>query len=266
MKDKIIDQLFDLLPHIVTILIILIVGKIVMKLTLKIMSKGLQKSKIEVTAHSFLLSMTKTILQIFFIIILLSSLGIPMASIIAAIGAAGLAIGLALQSSLSNVAGGFIILFSKPFKKGDFVEVGGTQGVVDAISILYTRLVTGDNKVIYIPNGQMSSATIINYNELGTRRLDLVFSIGYDDDFNKSVKIITDVVESNELALKSPAPLVRMISHNASSIDIACRVWVVADEYWTLNFALLETVKSKFDENGISIPYPQMDVHVVQTK
>lgn len=266
MKDKLLDLAFDFLPLLASVIIILLVGKIVSVITLKIMSKGLKKSKIDETAHGFITSLVKILLQIFTLIIVLSCLGIPMDSIITVIGSCGLAIGLALQNSLSNVAGGFIILFSKPIKKGDFVEVNGCSGTVDGISILYSRLITPDNKTIYIPNGQMSNASIINFNENGTRRLDMVFSISYDNDYKKAIEIITDIINKNELALKDPEPTIRMTSHNASSIDIAAKIWVLADDYWTLNFELLETVKTEFDKNNISIPYPQLDVHVHNNK
>lgn len=266
MKEKLIDMVLSILPTIAAVIIIYIVGRIVMKITLKIMSRGLEKSHLDQTAHSFILSIVKTVFQVFIVIIILSCIGIPMTSIVTVIGSCGLAIGLALQNSLSNVAGGFIILFSKPFKKGDYVEVSGTQGTVDSISILYTKLITVDNRSVYIPNGQMSNATLINYNEQGTRRLDLVFSISYDNDYHKAIEIISDIISKNEIALKDPEPLVRMVSHSASSIDIAAKVWVLADDYWTLNFELLETIKTEFDKNNISIPYQQLDIHVTSNK
>ena len=184
-----------------------------------------------------------------------------MTSIIAIIGAAGLAVGLALQSSLSNLAGGFIILFSKPFQVGDYVEYGGVSGTVSAISILYTRLLTIDNKAIYIPNGQISNSTLVNYTEEPKRRLDLVFSISYDDDFKKAKKILAEIISSKPTALNEPdPPAIRVTEHAASSINIIVKIWVKSEDYWNLYYDLHEEVKTRFDEEGISIPYNQLDV------
>lgn len=263
MLERILGWAEKLLPTLISAVIILIAGAIFTKIALRIMSKGLKNSKIEPTAHSFLLSLVKTILYLFVFIIFLSALNVPMTSIIAAVSAAGLAIGLALQNSLSNIAGGFIILFSKPFKKGDFVEIGSDIGTVDEISILYTRLLTTDNKAIHIPNGNITATSVTNYSEEELRRLDLNFSIDYNDDYKKAIELILDYVNNHPLVLNSPEkPLVRMFSHDASSVNIVSRVWVKNENYFALKFDMLEGIKDSFDKNNITIPYNQLDVRI----
>lgn len=265
MLERILNWIEGLLPTIITALVLLIAGMILTKVALKIMTKGLKKSRIEPTAHGFLISLVKTILYLFVFIIVLSALNVPMTSIIAAVSAAGLAIGLALQNSLSNIAGGFIILFSKPFKKGDFVQIGADSGTVDEISILYTRLLTGDNKAVHIPNGNITSTSVTNFSEEELRRLDLVFTISYNDDYKKAIELIKGEINSNSMSLDKPeAPLVRMMSHDASAISITARVWVKNSNYSDLKYDLLENVKDSFDKNGISIPFNQLDVHINQ--
>lgn len=263
MLERFLKWIEVLAPTFLAALIILAAGTIFTKITIKIMTKGLKKSKIEPTAHGFLISLVKTILYMFVFIIFLSVLKVPMTSIIAAVSAAGLAIGLALQNSLSNIAGGFIILFAKPFKKGDFVEIGSDIGKVDEISILYTRLLTSDNKAVHIPNGNITSTSVTNYSEENLRRLDLNFSIGYDDDYKKAISLILDFINNHPLSLKKPdEPLVRMTSHDASAINIVSRVWVKNENYHELRFDMLEGIKDAFDKNGISIPYNQLDVRI----
>lgn len=263
MLKRFLEWLEALAPTIISALIILIAGTIVTKIALKILTKGLKNSKIEPTAHGFLISLVKTILYLFVFIIFLSALNVPMTSIIAAVSAAGLAIGLALQSSLSNIAGGFIILFSKPFKKGDYVEINGDAGTVDEISILYTKLLTIDNKAVHIPNGNITSTSITNYSEEDLRRLDLNFTISYDDDYRKAIKVITDFIDNHPLTLRAPEePLVRMMSHDASAITIVSRVWIKNEYYHKMKFDMMEGIKDKFDENGITIPYNQLDVRI----
>lgn len=263
MIEKFLGWLEHLLPSLLAAVLILIFGMLFTKIAIKLMSKGLNRSKIDPTAHSFFVSLIKTTLYVFIAIICLSALNVPMSSIIAAVGAAGLAIGLALQNCLSNLAGGFIILFSRPFKVGDYVEISGESGTVDEISILYTKLLTIDNKAIHIPNGQITSSTIRNYTEEQIRRLDLFFTISYSADYRKAIAIIREIAENNPLVLDAPEPpMVRMFAHENSAIKLTARLWVAADDYWTLNFDMLEAVKDAFDSNGIEIPFNQLDVHV----
>jgi small conductance mechanosensitive channel len=189
-----------------------------------------------------------------------------MSSIVAALGTAGLAIGLAMRDSLSNVAGGFIIMFNRPFRAGDFVEINGKEGTVCQITILYTKLNTIDNKAIMIPNGKVASATITNFTQEELRRLELTFDISYFADFRKAENIIAEVVSKNPLALSVPnapdEPYIRLSEHSASSIKLLLRVWVKSENYWELRFGLLAEVKDAFDSAGIEIPYKQVDVHI----
>lgn len=262
MWKKTVDYLWSILPHIAGAIIIYIVGVLLTKLILKLMSKALNKSKLDVTVHSFVKSLVKTVLYTVIIVSILTVLGVPTASLVTIIGAAGLAVGLALQNSISNLAGGFIILFSKPFKVDDFIEVGSISGKVVNITILNTKLLTLDNKAIYIPNGQISSSTLTNYNEQENRRVDLTFSISYDNDFKKAKEILRQVVEKNPLSLSDPEPLIRVANHAASAIEIIVKVWVKSENYWDLYYDLNEEVKTAFDENEISIPYNQLDVMI----
>lgn len=243
-------------------LIIMLIGVVVSKLVVRIMSRGLEKSRIDPTAHGFFKSLTNTVLYIFVLVIALSVLGVPMTSIIAVIGAAGLAIGLALQNSLSNIAGGFIILFSKPFKVGDFIETNDISGTVDSINILYTRLLTPDKKSVYVPNGNITSATIVNYTDEPIRRLDMMFKVSYDCDYRKAISIIERIIDDHPLALDDPGPFVRMVDMNEGFLKISARAWVDSGDYWTLNFDMQELVKDAFSSAGISIPYNKLDVNI----
>ncbi len=262
MFDNFVVQFQNKLPTIIFAVIFFIVGIIISKLCIKLMSRGLSKSKLDPTYHSFLKSLVKVVLYTIIIVIVLSKLDVPTSSIVAVIGAAGLAVGLSLQNSLSNLAGGFIILFSKPFKVGDYIEAENISGTVHAISILYTRLITIDNKVIYIPNGKISSAVLTNYNGEKIRRLDLIFSISYNNDFRQAKNIILDVINKNPLSILEPAPIARVTEHGANSLKIDAKVWVLADDYWSLRYDILEDIKLRFDEEGIQIPFSQLDVNL----
>ena len=245
-------------------IIMLVIGLILVKLVIGLMKKGLKKSKLDPICHKFVLSFSKVTLYVIVLISVVSKLGMDSSTLVTILGATGLAIGLAIQDSLSNLAGGFILLFVKPFKVGDFIEISGVSGTVDHINILQTKLETIDNKAVFIPNGQVSSAKIINYSRELTRRLDIVFCIAYENDFEIAKKIILDVVEKKEQALKDPAPLVRVCEYASSSINITTRVWVNTEDYWSLNFDLLEEVKLSFDKNDIKIPYNKLDVSIKQ--
>lgn len=250
-------------PLLLEAIVILIIGKITATLVLKIMAKGLKNKHIDNTAHTFMMSIVKTLIYTFSVIIALSALNVPMSSIVATVGAAGLTMGLALQGSLSNVAGGFIILFSKPFQCGDYVEINGNEGTVDAISILYTRLLTIDNKAVFIPNGTVSSSTITNYTREKQRRLEIVFSISYPSDFDMAREIIYKVISRSEYAILNPAPLIVMSDHSDSAVKILTRTWVRTENYWDFRFYMYEAVKKAFDENGIEIPYNHVDVTIL---
>ncbi|WP_294445257.1 mechanosensitive ion channel family protein [Ruminococcus flavefaciens] len=250
------------LPTVIIALVILIVGILISKLIAKIVGKAVSKSNVNGAAKSFLVSLIKIILYIAVIIMALSVLNVPMSSIITILGAAGLAISLALQSCLSNLSGGFIILFTKPFTAGDIIELDDSVGTVRDIGIFYTKIVTFDNKTVFIPNGKVTDAKIVNYTETPTRRIDITFDISYSTDFGKARDVILEIISNEKLILKTPEPIVRMSAHNSSSISIDVLVWVNNADYLTERYNMTEAVKAAFDENGIVIPFPQLDIHV----
>lgn len=259
---SITDKFISALPVLAFAIIVFFAGIILSKLVVKFASKFIERSNIENTAGSFLISLIRVVLYILVAIIALSMLNVPMTSIVTVIGTAGLAIGLALQNSLSNLAGGFIILFSKPFKSGDLIEIDNSLGTVNSIGILYTKIITPDNKSIFIPNGKITDAKIINYSEISTRRVDLSFDISYDNDFEKAKNIIKKVIESDSLILREPEPLVRMNAQKESSLGICVQVWTNNEDYWNVLYNMTENVKLEFDRNNIEIPYNQLDLHI----
>lgn len=261
---KIADYVQGILPTVIYALIIFLIGTFLVKIAVKIVLKFMEKANVDKTIYGFVRSLVSILLYTLLIVITLTILKVPMTSIVAVIGAAGLAIGLALQNSLSNVAGGFIILLSKPFKVGDFIETADISGTVENINIISTTILTPDNKTIHVPNGSVSSARITNYTEKNIRRLDINFSVSYECDYKKAKTIIMNVIDKNPLAIKDPEPFVRVGEHADSAIIIHTRVWVNASDYAALNYDLLEQVKDEFDNCGIEIPYNHLDVHVLK--
>jgi small conductance mechanosensitive channel len=251
-----------IIKSIVFAIVVLIVGLLVIKWITKIVGKILDKNEIDATLKPFIKSITSAVLKVLLIVAIIGILGIETTSFVALFGAAGLAVGLAFQGSLSNFAGGVLILVTKPFKAGDYIEATGHSGTVEAIKILYTDLATVDNKVVRIPNGSLSNASVINYSEKDTRRVDFQFSAGYEADSQKVISVLSDIVTNHPQALKEPEPFVRMSEYADSAIIYTVRVWVNAAHYWAVHFDVIEKVKQRFDEEGLSIPYPQMDVHV----
>lgn len=196
------------------------------------------------------------------LVCLIGYLGIDTSAITALIASLGVCVGLAVNGAVSNIAGGILIILTRPFKVDDMIEAQGYTGVVQDIHLTNTRIFTGDNKVVYIPNGALANGNIVNYSENDLRRVDLTFSISYNNDFEKAKAIINEVFAAHALTIKEKAPTVRVIAHNASSIDIVARAWAKSSDYWTVYFDVLETVKTEFDKNEIEIPYNQLDVHV----
>lgn len=256
------NSFLGMLPKILFAVAILIIGLIVTKLVLFGLSKGLNRTKLDLTVTKFAVQVTKIVLYILLITIVLSLLGIPSTSIITVIGTAGVAIGLALKDSLSNVAGGFLLMINKPFKIGDYIVTNGVEGTVSQISILYTRLDSLTNQAIFIPNGMAVNATIINNNGNQNRRLEMLFSISYNDDFEKAKRIIEDLLNKHEKILHEIPLLVVLKEHGSSAIVILVRAWCVGADYWDIYFDLNEKVRAAFIENDIEIPYNQLDVHV----
>ena len=264
--EKALDHFGRALPTLIMAFAILIVGVIVVRLLSRFVKRSLNKTNIDSAAKNFLLSLIRITLYTIVIIMALTALNVPMSSIITVFGAAGLAISLALQSCLSNLAGGFIILFSKPFSAGDTIEIDGSVGNVKTISILYTKIETFDGKIVSIPNGKVSEAKIINYTESPNRRIDLKFDISYDADFRIARGLITDIIKADKLILSDPEPIVRMTAHNESSVSIDVLVWTANDNYITVRYGLIESVKESFDKNGIEIPFNQLDLNIKRKK
>lgn len=262
--QNILDGIIGAIPTILFAIIILIVGLIICKFAMWLLGKGLERSKVDLTVTKFVKQVAKIILYVLLLIIVLSMLGIPTTSVITVVGTAGVAIGLALQDSLSNVAGGFILMITKPFKIGDYIIVNGVEGTVEQIAILHTRLTSCTNQAIFIPNSQAVNATVTNNSANGTRRVDMTFSIAYEDDYEKAKQLILDVLADNSKVLKDPAPTVRMVEHGTSAIVIATRPWCSTADYWDVYFETIEGVRAAFVANGITIPFDQIDVHVVK--
>ena len=228
----------------------------------KKIEKSPEKGKMDKTIAKVLAYIFKLGMKIVVAICLVGYVGIDTSGLAALVTSFGVCIGLAVNGAVSNLAGGVVIILTRPFRVDDFIEAQGHSGVVEDIHITCTRVRTGDNKVVYIPNGALSSGCIVNYSEKSTRRVDFTFSIGYGDDFEKAKKIITDICSAHELVLKDQPIFVRVAAHGASSIDLVTRVWVNSGDYWTVNFDILEAVKTAFDKEGIEIPFNQLDVHV----
>jgi small conductance mechanosensitive channel len=241
---------------------IFIIGKWIAKLLTKTIRKVMGKSKLEPMLITFSSNLTYAALMVFVVLAALNQLGIQTTSFIAVIGAAGLAIGLAMQDSLSNFAAGVMLIVFRPFKTGDFVEAAGTAGTVLEIQIFTTRLKTGDNRLIHIPNGKIISGNIVNFSANETRRIDMVFGISYDDNIKKAKSIIEETLQSDSRVLTDPKPTIGVLELGDSSVNIAVRPWVNTADYWPTLFDLNETIKEKFDGAGITIPYPQSDVHL----
>ncbi len=251
-----------LLPSLGFAVLTFICGMMVIKMLMKVVRRGLGKSSISPTAASFLQSLIQVMLYVIVAVIVLSILKVPTTSIVTLIGAAGLAISLAVQDSLANVAGGFIIMFTKPMKVGDLVKFGDIMGTVDSIGILQTKLMLPDKTTVFIPNGQVSASVIVNYSEQELRRLDLDIGISYENDFEQAKAVINQVIAESPYAVAEPEPVVRLGAFGDSALMIYVRVWSSNEKYWDLYYDLHERIKKAFDEAGISFPYPQMDVHI----
>ncbi len=251
-------------PPLVMAILTLIIGLWIIGWVTNGVMKAFEKSGMEVTLRRFLRSLINIGLKALLLISVASMIGIETTSFIAVLGAAGLAVGLALQGSLANFAGGVLILIFRPYKVGDFIDTSGFSGTVAKIEIFNTVMTTPDNKTIIIPNGAISNGPITNFSTQETRRVDIVFGIGYDDDMKKAREILMGLIEADERILKDPEPFVRVSNLGDSAVDITTRSWVNAADYWGVYFDLIENAKLAFDENGISIPYPQTDVHLYQ--
>jgi len=258
MSEKGIDLLLQLLLAIV----IWIVGSYLIKTFKKIIIKSMEKKGVDPSLKSFLGSLITAVLYVMLVIITISTIGVQTSSLVAVLGAAGLAIGLALQGSLSNFAGGVLIIIFRPFNVGDFIEMGSMSGTVKEIQIFQTFLDTPDNKRVVIPNGQLSNNSLINYTRTPTRRIDMKFSVGYNSDIKLVRNLIEEIINKNEFVLKDHEILVRLETLSDSSMIFVVKVWALNENYWDVYYDITENIKNNFDKNGIEIPYPKMDINI----
>ena len=244
---------------------IFFIGRIVVRFVTKGIRKVMESQEVDKILQSFVSNLVYWALMIFVVIAAINQVGVQTTSLIAIMGAAGLAIGLAMQGSLANFAAGVLIVMFRPYRVGNFVEAAGIAGSVVQVGILTTVLKTGDNKQIIVPNAQIMGSIITNYSANDTRRVDLVIGIGYDDDIDKARDTIQALVDADDRILKDPSCLIAVSELADSSVNFVVRPWVKSADYWAVNFALTEAIKKRFDKEGISFPYPQQDVHLIQS-
>lgn len=262
--EKAQDFAFAHGPSIIAGILVLIIGRWIAKLIVGIVRKLLTKRNVDETLTKFLCSIFSMMLMVLVVISAFQTMGIETTSFVAVLGAATLAIGFALQGSLSNFASGVMLILFKPFRVGDFVEAGGATGVVEEVGVFATQFKTGDNKEVIVPNAAITGGNITNYSAKEQRRIDFVFGIGYGDDIRKAKKILEETMAAEPRVLKDPAPTIGVLELADSCVNIACRPWVKTGDYWPCYFDLMERVKLQFDANGISIPFPQQDVYMHQ--
>lgn len=248
-------------PRVLTALILYVIGSWLIRKALSLMEKHLKKMIPDLTLFGFFSVLTNAVLKLLLFITIASVIGIPMTTFIGVLSAASLAIGIALKDSLSNLAGGILILITRPFNIGDFIEFDGSIGTVKDIQLLHTAFNSPDNKRVIIPNGDIMTKKIINYTFESTRRIDIVFSASYSDDYQHVISTIEKVIAADSLILKEPAPVVRMISHSENSVDYITKLWCKKEDYWTVHHNLHEQVFAAFKTAGITIPFPQRVIY-----
>lgn len=262
--ESILPSVLDFLVDLIWVAVIIIVGMKLVGMLVKFLKKIMERSKVEPGVSSFLASLVKYALYAVLVMIVLSQFGVTAGSVVAVLGSAGLTVGLALQGSLSNFAGGVLILLLKPFVVGDYIveNSDGMEGTVQEISIFYTKLLTPDNKAILIPNGTLSNSSIINASAMDKRRVDIEVGVAYDSDIAKVKAILSDIIHNDEAILENEEANVFVSLLGDSSITMGVRLWVKSDDYWTAKWRITENIKLEFDRNNIEIPFPQMDVNL----
>lgn len=260
--EEILDWLYDSGPTIIAFLAIIIIGWWVSSLFTRMISGAIKRSKADAAMGGFICSCIKFVLKLLVVIAALSSLGVNLTSVVTALGAAGITLGLAMKDTLANFASGVLILFNKPFTKGDYVEVDGSMGTVDSIELMYTTLLTADNKHLVFPNSKMTENKLINYTAEHVRRMDMQFTTAYSCDVERAKGIIREVGAANKYVLADKDISVGIAEFGASGIVFELRVWIEASDYWDAFYQMQESIKCAFDENGITIPFNQLDVHV----
>ena len=266
--EGMVPSLLGFLVQVIVAIIVLLIGSRIIKFLLKLIKKSLDRSKVEAGVVTFLCSLVKYSLYFVLAMIILAQFGVTTSSVVAVLGSAGLTLGLALQGSLSNFAGGVLILLLKPFVVGDYIIDGATgqEGTVSSITIFYTKLLTIDNRLILIPNGTLSNSSITNVTHMETRRIDLLIGVSYEANLAKTKQVLSDVVQCEEKILPGEPVEIYVSELADSSVQMGVRAWVQTEDYWPIRWKLTEDIKNALDANGISIPYPQMDVTVAMQK
>lgn len=262
--DKFVEWCASTVGTIVWALIVWVIGKKILKTLLKVLGRAFDRSRLDEGVTKFMMSLSKFAGNVVLVIMIVDILGFDTTSFIAVLGSAGIALGMSLQGSLANVAGGILILLFKPFAVGDYIVAGGYEGNVTTIDLLYTKLITIDNKTVTIPNGTLSNSSIVNVASQPQRRLDIQIGIGYSSDFKLAKKLLTEAMNKQAGVLTDKDIVVVVKSLDDSCVTLETRCWVMTSDYWNVRFALLEGYKETFDDNGIEIPFNQMDVHIVQ--
>lgn len=243
-------------------LVALVVGLFLVHWVMKLFERYEQKIRIEPTLRGFIKNLIRILLYVVVIMTAVNTMGLPMTSLVTLLGSVGVAISLAMQGVLGNLIGGFILLLFKPIRVGEYVKIGDNEGTVKALGAFYTELTTFDNRHVNLPNGSLTNTPIVNFTREGTRRLDLTFSVGYESDLDRVYEVLNGVVAEEKALLPEPAPSVNLLRCADSSLDFSVRVWVKTEDYWPVNFRLVERGKRALDQAGINIPYPQMDIHM----
>lgn len=266
--EGMVPSLLSFLVQVIVAIIVLLIGSRIIKFLLKLIRKSLDRSKVEAGVVTFLCSLVKYSLYFVLAMIILAQFGVTTSSVVAVLGSAGLTLGLALQGSLSNFAGGVLILLLKPFVVGDYIIDGATgqEGTVSSITIFYTKLLTVDNRMILIPNGTLSNSSITNVTHMEKRRIDLLIGVSYEANLAKTKQVLLDVVKSEDKILLGEPVDVYVSELADSSVQMGVRAWVKTEDYWPIRWKMTEDIKNALDANGISIPYPQMDVTVAMQK
>lgn len=259
--DKLLEMSISAGKNILVAIIVFIVGRFLISMINKFFAQILEKRKIDVTIKTFLKSLVNILLTLLLIVSVVGALGVNTTSFAALLASAGVAIGMALSGNLQNFAGGLIVLLFKPYKVGDWIEAQGVSGTVSEIQIFHTILTMADNKVVYIPNGNLSSGVVINYSRKETRRIEWVVGVDYGEDLAKVERVVRGLLDADSRILKDPAPVVALNALSASSVDVTIRVWVAAADYWDVNFEVRKNIYNEFNKQNINFPFPQLTLH-----
>ncbi len=266
--EKLIDKLIDLSitagKHILMAVVIFVVGRFIVTLLNRLLARMLERRKVDPTIQTFLKSLVNILLMLLLVVSVIGALGVNTTSFAALLASAGVAIGMALSGQLQNLAGGLIVLLFRPYKVGDWIEAQGVQGKVTAIQIFHTILTMVDNKVVYVPNGVMSSGVVVNYNRNDTRRVEWVVGIDYGEDTVRAEAVVREVIAADKRILADPAPYVAVQALDASSVNLVARVWVKTKDYWDVNYDTNRRIYDAFNRAGINFPFPQQTIHVVK--